>query len=84
MSRRVGDRPALPALVVHQRILGEGEFGYYPALQQVFLDDSFKDFRRTGVVPNAFGVDDCDGALCAHAKAICFCAIDQRGRADKI
>src|SRR5215469_10299665 len=66
------------------RVLGEGEFGYYPALQQVFLDDSLQDLRSAGVVPDTFGIDDRDGALCADAQAVGFCAIDQRGWSDEV
>lgn len=42
----------------------------------MLLNDAFENFGRARVIPNAIGVDDCDGPLDAHAQAICFSSAD--------
>ena len=61
----------------------EGEFSNYASADQMFLNDAFEHFRRAGVIPCPFGINDCDGSICADAKTIGFGAIDQRFGADK-
>jgi hypothetical protein len=50
----------------------------------MFLYDALQHFRGAGVIPNAFGIDDGDRALCADTKAIGFGAIDEWFWADKV
>ena len=42
----------------------------------MFGDDALKHAWGAGAVPHALGVDDGDRTLLAHAKTICFGAID--------
>ena len=44
----------------------------------MLLDDFFQHIRCAGVIPNAFGVNDRDRPIGAHAQAIDLAAIDQR------
>src|SRR5438132_1066683 len=47
----------------------------------MLLDDSFQYFRRAGMIPDSFGINDRNWALRADAKAIGFRPIDQSFRA---
>ena len=38
----------------------------------MLLNDSFKDFRRDGVIPGSVGINDGDRALLANAETVCF------------
>ena len=42
----------------------------------MLLNDAFEHFRRRGVIPRPFRIDDGDRALLAHAQAIGLCAVD--------
>ena len=64
--------------------MSEGEVGDYPALQEVFLDDSLEDFRGAGVVPDAFGINEGNRALSAYSEAIGFGPINEGLRADEV
>src|ERR1019366_7024708 len=55
----------------------------FPA-DQVLLDDAFQHFRRAGVIPDAFGINDCDWPAHADAQAVGLGAINQRLRAGEI
>ena len=58
-------------------VVDEGELGDYAAIDEVFLDDLFEDFRSAGVVPDGFGVNDGDGAEGADAETVGLGTIDQ-------
>jgi hypothetical protein len=51
---------------------------------EMFLDNSFKYWRGTTVIPGAFGINHSDGPVHAYLKAICFGAKNRRVVADKI
>ena len=53
-------------------IVGEGVLLDDISTDDVFLKDAFDDIRGAGVVPNAIGVDDGDGAVDAGAEAVGF------------
>ena len=46
-------------------------FVHWGPTDQMFLDDSFQDFRRTRVVPDAVRIDQRNWALSAYLQAIC-------------
>ena len=50
----------------------------------MFLNNAFQHGRRAGVIPDAFRINHCDGAVRADAKAICLGAVNQRVWANKI
>lgn len=48
-------------------VIGDGVSG-----DEMFLNDALEDGWVAGVIPSAFGVDECDGALLADAEAVGF------------
>jgi hypothetical protein len=61
-----------------ERISRKCEFLNYATVNEVFLDDFFQNIGSAGVIPDAFGINDGDGAAQADAEAVGFGAIDQR------
>ena len=59
-----------------ERGAGEGQVFYWAAGDEMLLDDSLQGFGGGGVVPDAFGIDQGDGALLADAEAVGLGAID--------
>ena len=45
-------------------------------IDEMFLDNALQNFGSARVIPDSFGIDDGDGALCADAQAIGFGAKD--------
>ena len=66
-----------------KRIFCEGKFRHDVAADEMFLDDAFQNFRRAGMIPGAFRINDGDGAACADAEAAGLGAIDERVGADE-
>ena len=67
-----------------QWIFGEDKFlDDFPA-DQVLLDDALQNFRRAGVIPDAFGINDRDGPAHTDAQAVGLGAIHQRLGAGEI
>ena len=67
-----------------QWIFGKGKFfDDFPA-EQVFLNDALQHFRRAGVIPDAFGINDRDGPAYTDTQAVGLGAINQRLRAGEI
>ena len=67
-----------------QRVLGKGKFpDDFPA-DQMFLNDALQHFRRAGVVPDAFGINDRNRPAHADAQAVGLGAINQRLRPGEI
>ncbi len=67
-------------LISSERVAGKGEGRNHLSGDEVFLDDAFQNFRRTRVVPHAFGINDSDGAAHTDAEAVGLGAEDQRLR----
>lgn len=57
-------------------IAAEDEFLDGLAADEVLVDDAGEDFGGGAAVPDAFGVDDGDGALIAQAEAVGLGAVD--------
>ena len=55
---------------ITQRIFGEGELFDGTAFDQMLLNYSFQNFRRNGVIPDSFRIDDGDRTLLANAEAV--------------
>src|ERR1035437_877487 len=73
-----------PAEKSSQWIFCEGKFLHDFSADQMFLDDAFQNFRRAGVIPDAFGINDSDWPLRADAEAVGLGAINQRFGTDEI
>jgi hypothetical protein len=67
-----------------QRILGKGEFRHGFSADEMFLNDAFQHSRRATVIPNAFGINDRDGAARADAQATSFAAKHERVGTDEV
>jgi len=61
---------------VTKRILGEGELFDGAAFDQMLLDYSLQNFRRNGVIPDSFRIDDGDWTLFTNAEAVRLCSKD--------
>ena len=70
----------LNALISNQRVPGENKGHNYSPSDEMFLDDTFQNLRRTGVIPNPFGIDDSNGAVYTDPEAVGFGAENQRFR----
>ena len=55
-----------------------------PSLDQMLLDDPFKDRRRAGVIPDCLRVYDGNRTLNADPQAIGFSPVNQRVGADEV
>jgi len=66
-----------------QRVLSKSKFAHDLSADEVFLNDSFENRRRAGVIPSTFRIHDGDRAAAANSQAIRFRAIDQRVWSDE-
>ena len=57
----------------------ELEVGDGLSAEDVLLEDAFEVVRGAGMVPDALGVNDGDGALAADTEAVGFGALDAAG-----
>ena len=74
----------LIASAARQRMLGECPLGDWRPAREVFVDKTWHLLRGHTVIPDAFGINDGDGALNANAQAIHLAPIDHRFRLDQV
>ena len=55
-----------------KRPFGNPEFGHRLPRNEMFLNDPFENRGGTSLVPGPFWIDDCNGAIYAHAQAVRF------------
>ncbi len=57
--------------MLHEQIILHRRTAY-----QMFLNDAFQNIRRAGVVPDAFGINECDGPLLTYPQTVSLGSVD--------